>query len=174
MTLPPCQPNTDLLIRPAQSLDREGIWRLLSPVLRKAETYALPRHWGRQQALAYWMDVEHRVYVAQTRDHEIVGTFYLQANQKGGGAHIANAGFVARSGFGAGRLMAEHALAEATKLGFRAMQFNFVVSTNQRAIALWKSLGFRVIGTLPGAFDHPSQGYVDALVMWKDLLPPAS
>ncbi|WP_249201334.1 GNAT family N-acetyltransferase [Gluconobacter sphaericus] len=174
MMRPQSLPDTDLLIRPAHSLDREGIWCLLSPVLRKAETYALPRHWGRRQALAYWMDVEHRVYVAQTRDHEIVGTFYLQANHKGGGAHIANAGFVARSGFGAGRFMAEHALAQAMKLGFRAMQFNFVVSTNLRAIVLWESLGFRVIGTLPGAFDHPSQGYVDALVMWKDLLPPAS
>ena len=166
------QTGSGLLIRPAQSLDREGIWRLLSPVLRKGETYALPRHWGRQQALAYWMAVEHRVYVAQTHDHEIVGTFYLQANQKGGGSHIANAGFVARPGFGAGRAMAEEALAEATKLGFRAMQFNFVVSTNLRAVELWKSLGFRVIGTLPGAFDHPSEGYVDALVMWKDLLSP--
>ncbi|KXV37064.1 GNAT family N-acetyltransferase [Gluconobacter albidus] len=168
----PARTGTDLLVRPAQSLDREGIWRLLSPVLRKGETYALPRHWGRRQALAYWMNVEHRVYVAQTRDHEIVGTFYLQSNQKGGGSHISNAGFVARSGFGAGRLMAEEALAEAAKLGFRAMQFNFVVSSNLRAVALWKSLGFRVIGTLPGAFDHPSKGYVDALVMWKDLLPP--
>ncbi|MEN3166120.1 GNAT family N-acetyltransferase [Gluconobacter sp. OJB] len=161
----PARSGSDLLIRPAQSLDREGIWRLLSPVLRKGDTYALPRHWGRRQVLAYWMDAEHRVYVAQTRDHEIVGTFYLQANQKGGGSHIANAGFVARSGFGAGRAMAEEALAEATKFGFRAMQFNFVVSTNLRAIDLWKSLGFRVIGTLPGAFDHPSEGYVDALVM---------
>lgn len=173
MTPHPPHFDKDILIRPAQSLDREAIWRLLLPILREAETYALPRHWGGRETLAYWMDVEHRVYVAQTRDYEIVGTFYLQANQRGGGAHIANAGFVARSGYGAGRLMAERALSEATKLGFRAMQFNFVVSTNLRAIALWKSFGFRVIGTLPGAFDHPSEGYVDALVMWKDLLPPA-
>lgn len=171
MNVIPRNCKADILIRPAQSLDREGIWRLLSPVLRKAETYALPRHWGRRQALAYWMDVEHRVYVAQTSDHEIVGTFYLQANQKGGGGHIANAGFVARPGCGVGRLMGEHALAEARTLGFQAMQFNFVVSTNLRAIALWQSLGFRVIGTLPGAFDHPSGGYVDALIMWKDLRP---
>ncbi|MBS1063365.1 GNAT family N-acetyltransferase [Gluconobacter wancherniae] len=158
-----------LHIRPAQSLDREGIWRIIGPVIRKGETYALPRQWGRRQALAYWMDVSHRVYVAVASDEQIVGTYYLHSNQMGGGQHIANAGFVAVSGHGAGRLMGEHAIEEAGRLGFRAMQFNCVVSTNLRAIELWKDLGFRILTALPGAFEHPTHGYVDALIMWQDL-----
>ncbi|MBS1035308.1 GNAT family N-acetyltransferase [Gluconobacter cerinus] len=166
--------ETNLTIRPAQSLDREGIWRLLAPVLKAGETYALPRTWGRRQALVYWMAVQHRVYVAETKTGQIVGTFYVQDNQKGGGQHVANAGFVAAPGYGAGTQMGAYAQQEAQALGYRAMQFNFVVSTNLRAIALWKHLGFRVVGTLPGAFNHPEQGYVDALVMWKELLPVTS
>ncbi|QEH97206.1 GNAT family N-acetyltransferase [Gluconobacter thailandicus] len=162
--------ESKLIIRPAQSLDREGIWRVLAPVLKAGETYALPRTWGRRQALGYWMAVEHRVYVAESPEGEIVGTFYLQDNQLGGGRHVGNAGFVACSGYGAGRQMGEFALKEAQTLGYRAMQFNFVVSTNDRAVALWKRLGFRVVGTLPGAFNHPQCGYVDAFVMWKELL----
>ncbi|OAG73581.1 acetyltransferase [Gluconobacter japonicus] len=163
--------ESKLVIRPAQSLDREGIWRVLAPVLKAGETYALPRAWGRRQALGYWMAVEHRVFVAESPEGKIVGTFYLQDNQSGGGRHVGNAGFVASPGYGAGRQMGEFALKEAQALGYRAMQFNFVVSTNERAIALWKHLGFRVVGTLPGAFHHPQNGYVDALVMWRELLP---
>lgn len=104
---------------------------------------------------------------------ELVGTYLLRANQPGGGSHVANAAFVVApnaQGKGIGRAMAEHCLSEARRLGFRAMQFNFVVSTNASAIHLWKSLGFEIVGTLSGAFRHPQEGYVDAYVMYRSLL----
>lgn len=161
-----------MIIRPARSFDRDEIWQCLAPVIRSGDTYALPKHWSQRQVLSYWMQEEHRVYVAETADHHIVGTFYMRANQKGAGAHTANAGFVAQPGYGAGRLMAEHALKEAASLGYRAMQFNFVVSTNERAIELWHRLGFEVVGRAPEAFDHPTYGMVDALIMWRRLSSP--
>ncbi|QDH25999.1 N-acetyltransferase [Neokomagataea tanensis] len=158
-----------LTIRPARSFDRDEIWRCLAPVMRSGETYALPRHWSQRQVLSYWMQPLHRVYVALTADQQIVGTFYIRDNQQGGGSHTANAGFVASPGFGAGRAMAEFALQEAERLGYRAMQFNFVVSTNERAIALWHALGFSTLARVPEAFDHPKLGMVDALIMWRRL-----
>ena len=102
----------------------------------------------------------------------VCGSYYLKPNQQGGGAHVANAGYmvspVAR-GHHVGRLMAEHSLSEARRIGFRAMQFNFVVSTNESAIHLWKEFGFEIVGTLPGAFRHPQKGYVDVYVMFRSL-----
>ena len=103
---------------------------------------------------------------------EILGTYYLRANQPGGGAHVANCGFMtasAAAGRGVARAMCAHALAHARARGFRAMQFNFVVSTNERAVRLWRGLGFEIVGRLPGAFDHPVHGEVDALVMFQRL-----
>jgi ribosomal protein S18 acetylase RimI-like enzyme len=102
----------------------------------------------------------------------VVGTYILRPNQSGGGAHVANAAFMVAAharGEGVGRAMGEHCLAEARQLGFRAMQFNFVVSTNESAIRLWRQLGFEIVGTLPGAFHHPTQGYVEVYVMFRSL-----
>jgi ribosomal protein S18 acetylase RimI-like enzyme len=97
----------------------------------------------------------------------------LQPNQQGGGSHVANCGYVTApwaTGRGVARAMCAHSLDRARERGFRAMQFNFVVSTNQRAVALWQSLGFEIIGRLPGAFQHPTAGFVDALVMYRSLI----
>ena len=102
----------------------------------------------------------------------MLGTYYLKTNQPGLGAHVCNAGYMVAGqarGRGVGRAMAEHSLEEARRLGYRAMQYNFVASTNEGAIRLWKRLGFDVVGTLPGAFRHEGQGYVDALVMYRHL-----
>ena len=102
----------------------------------------------------------------------IVGTYYLRPNQRGGGSHVANCGYVtaaSASGRGVGRAMCEHSLAEARARSFRAMQFNFVVSTNDRAVRLWQACGFAIVGRLPGVFSHPTHGYVDALVMHRSL-----
>ena len=101
-----------------------------------------------------------------------MGTYILRPNQSGGGAHVANAAFMVAPdarGHGVGRRMGEHCLSEARRMGFLAMQFNFVVSTNTRAIDLWKQLGFKIVGTLPGAFRHPEKGYVDVYVMYRAL-----
>ena len=102
----------------------------------------------------------------------MLGTYILRPNQSGGGSHVANAGFMVSAsarGQGIGRAMAEHCLSEARRLGFRAMQFNYVISTNTAAIRLWQDLGFEIVGTLASAFRHPDKGYVDVYVMYRSL-----
>jgi ribosomal protein S18 acetylase RimI-like enzyme len=158
-------------IRNTQAADRDQIWNILAPVIQAGETYPLPRDMARDEALAYWFTRGHEVFVAD-QGGEILGTYYLRANQKGGGAHVANCGYVTApwaTGRGVARRMCEHSLAAASARGFRAMQFNFVVSTNERAVRLWQACGFQIVGRLPGAFDHPRHGYVDALVMYRSL-----
>jgi L-amino acid N-acyltransferase YncA len=158
-------------IRSATGDDADAVWRILLPIIRAGETYALPRDMDRSDALAYWFSPGHEVFVAQDGG-EILGTYYLRANQQGGGAHVANCAYMTApeaSGRGTGRAMAAHSLARAKARGFRAMQFNFVVATNEHAIRLWQELGFATAGRLPDAFDHPRYGPVDALVMYRHL-----
>ena len=159
-----------IAIGPAGPDDADAIWQILEPVIRAGDTYALDRTMPRDAALAWWLNPPHRAFVARDATGLIVGTHYLQPNQAGGGAHVANAGFMVRMGHrGVGRALAEHALDAARDAGFAAMQFNFVVSTNTRAIALWQALAFAEVGHLPAAFDHPHLGRVDALVMYRML-----
>lgn len=159
------------MIRAAIASDNDGIWKILEPVIRGGDTYSLPAAMNRDNALAYWTVAEHEVFVAE-ENGEILGTYFLRANQKGGGAHVANCGYMAApwaNGRGVARAMCKHSLERAKERGFRAMQFNFVVSSNERAVRLWQSLGFETVGRLPGAFLHPSLGPVDALVMYRQL-----
>lgn len=158
-------------IRRAAESDHRAILGIVSPILRAGETYAIARDLSDEQTLAYWFASGHEVFVAEDAGI-ILGTYYLMANQAGGGAHVANCGYMtapAAQGKGIARAMCLHSLAHAKARGFRAMQFNHVVSTNTRAVALWQSLGFAIVGTLPQAFHHPAQGYVDSLVMFKAL-----
>jgi L-amino acid N-acyltransferase YncA len=159
-----------MYIRPASALDQEAIWRILEPIIRAGETYALPRDLSRAEALAYWMASADEVFAAE--DGEIVGTYYLRANQFGGGAHVANCGYMVAphaTGRGVARAMCLDSLERAKARGYRAMQFNFVVGTNAPALHLWESLGFAVVGRLPEAFHHPTLGFVDAFVMHRRL-----
>jgi ribosomal protein S18 acetylase RimI-like enzyme len=161
----------DLIIRPAEERDRDAIWRILEPTIRAGETYTLPRDFTRAQALDYWFAPAHEVFVAEDVG-SVLATYYLRANQQGGGSHVANCGYMtapAASGRGLARAMCAHSLERARDRGFRAMQFNFVVSTNHRAIRVWESFGFEIAGRLRGVFLHPTLGYVDALVMLRDL-----
>jgi L-amino acid N-acyltransferase YncA len=163
--------ETEMLIRPATRKDDDAIWAILEPVLRAGDTYTLPREMSREDALACWFSPGYEVFVAED-DGSILGTYYLRANQRGGGAHVANCGYMTAqhaTGGGVARAMCAHSLEVARQSGFRAMQFNFVVSTNERAVRLWISLGFATVGRLPGAFLHPALGYVDALVMYRAL-----
>jgi ribosomal protein S18 acetylase RimI-like enzyme len=147
------------------------VWAIMEPIIRAGETYSLPREMSKEDALAHWLSAEREVFVAEDNG-EIVGTYGLQANQKGGGAHVANCGYmtaVSATGRGVARAMCAHSLDRARERGFRAMQFNFVISTNQRAVRLWQSFGFEIVGRLPGAFQHPTLGYVDAFIMYRDL-----
>lgn len=160
-----------LVIRAARAADHTAIARIILPTIRAGETYALDRDLGEAEALAYWTGPDRETFVAEM-DGAVLGTAYLRANQAGGGAHVANCGFMtdpAAAGRGIARALCEHALERARARGFAAMQFNFVVSTNIRAVRLWESLGFAVVGRLPGAFRHPDLGDVDALVMFRTL-----
>jgi L-amino acid N-acyltransferase YncA len=161
----------ELQLRAAGPGDDEAIWAMLAPVLAAGETYALPRDMSREAALAYWLAPEKTVFVAES-EGRVCGTYYLRANQSGGGAHVANCGYVTAGwaqGRGVARAMCAHSLEAARAAGFRAMQFNLVVSSNTRAVRLWAEMGFEVVGTLPGTFAHPSLGDVDAYVMWMRL-----
>jgi len=160
-----------MTIRPARPADRNAIWAILEPTIRAGETYTLPRNMEQEEALAYWFSGENTVFVA---DHngEVLGSYYVRANQKGGGAHVCNCGYMTAdwaSGRGVATAMCEHSLEYARSQGFRAMQFNFVVSSNEPAIHLWQKFGFAVVGRLPEAFLHPRLGYVDALVLYRAL-----
>jgi L-amino acid N-acyltransferase YncA len=158
-------------IRRAEPSDAEAIWRILEPVIRAGETYALPRDMTADNAIAYWMNADRETFVFDDAG-EILGTYYLRPNQLGGGSHVANCGYVTSvtaRGRGVARAMCLHSIESARSKGFRAMQFNFVVSTNEGAVRLWKSLGFEVVGTLPQAFAHPQLGDVDALIMFRAL-----
>jgi ribosomal protein S18 acetylase RimI-like enzyme len=165
-----------MIIRPAVAGDDEAIWRILAPTIRAGETYALPPDWTAAEALAYWGSPGHTVFVAEA-DDELVGTYYVRPNPRGGGwqnpdDRVANCGFMtapAAAGRGVAGAMCAHALQYAATAGYRAMQFNFVVSTNTRAVALWRRLGFEAVERLPGAFRHPVLGPVDALVMYRKL-----
>ena len=160
-----------MIIRPLTPEDAPALWRILEPVIRAGETYALPRDMSREDALAYWTAPGKAVFIAEA-DAQVLGTYILRANQPGGGSHVANCGYMTAAeatGRGVARAMCAHSLDEARQRGFLAMQFNFVVSSNERAVRLWQSLGFAIIGTLPGAFQHPTQGYVDAYVMYQAL-----
>jgi ribosomal protein S18 acetylase RimI-like enzyme len=160
-----------LAIYPATDSDRDSIWEILEPMIRGGETYTLPRDMSKQEALEYWFAPDKETFVLK-EDGAVLGTYFLKANQQGGGAHVANCGYVtapAAQGRGIARQMCLHSLERAKERGFRAMQFNFVVSTNQRAVKLWSDLGFEIVGRLPLAFEHPQFGFVDALIMYRPL-----
>jgi ribosomal protein S18 acetylase RimI-like enzyme len=151
--------------------DHSAIWRILEPVIRAGETYALPRDMAEAEAFAYWFAPHHEVFVAAGQAG-ILGTYFICPNQQGGGAHVANCGYITAAhatGQGVARAMCAHSLDHARARNFRAMQFNFVIANNQRAVKLWQSLDFDIVGRLPEAFLHPLHGYTDSLVMFRAL-----
>ncbi|NNL74189.1 MAG: GNAT family N-acetyltransferase [Silicimonas sp.] len=163
--------TADIRIRPATAADDDAIWRILKPAIEAGDTFTAPTYGGRDGAFAYWRPSGAKIYVAEG-DGDVVGTSYLRPNQKGGGAHVCNAGYCTDPqalGRGVARALLAHSLDTARSEGYRAMQYNFVVATNTRAIDTWNRAGFATVGRLPGAFLHPTEGYVDALVMFKDL-----
>jgi ribosomal protein S18 acetylase RimI-like enzyme len=158
-------------IRPVQANDAASIWSIIGPVIRGGETYALDQGMTEDEALTYWLGDDRETFVAEM-DGTVVGTYYIRPNQEGGGKHVCNCGYMTSAeaaGRGIARAMCRHSLEYARKRGFRGMQFNFVVATNARAVSLWQSFDFEIVGRLPKAFLHPELGFVDALVMFRSL-----
>lgn len=165
---------TDMIsIRRFQEADWPLIWPLLRATFEAGDTYVYSPQSTEAEIHKAWIELPAATYVACGTDRQILGCYYLKANQPGLGSHVSNCGYVvwpAAQGQGIATLMCEHSQLEAASMGFRAMQFNLVVSTNERAVRLWQKLGFFVVGTLPKAFHHQRFGYVDAVVMYKELV----
>jgi L-amino acid N-acyltransferase YncA len=160
-----------MLIRPALPADAEAIWQVLEPTIRRGETLPLPQDMTQKEALEYWFAPEHEVFVAE-QVGTIVGSYVLGPNQRGGGAHVAGSTYVVSppaTGRGIAQAMCDHSLVRAKERGYLALQFDFVVTSNERHVKLWQRAGFETVGRLPKAFRHPSLGLVDALVMHRAL-----
>ena len=161
-----------LEIRTAADRDKAAVWRIIKAVIAGGDTYVFDPETPEEEMTAYWFAWEKHVYVAEDADGSIVGTFWLKPNQPGLGDHICNAAYMvspAAHGRGVGRQMAEYSLDEARRLGFTAMQFNFVVKSNVVAVKLWQSLGFEIIGEIPEAFRHKENGMTNAYIMYRKL-----
>jgi len=160
-----------LTIREATAQDRDAVWEIFRATIAPGDAFVYDPKTPRGEAEAYWFAKGTRTYVAEHQG-KVVGSYILRPNRPGLGNHVSNAGFMvdpAARRLGVGRAMGEHALAEARRLGYRAMQFNFVIATNESALRLWEELGFKIVGTLPGAFRHADKGMVDAYVMFRSL-----
>jgi ribosomal protein S18 acetylase RimI-like enzyme len=158
-------------IREATRDDFAHIWPIFQEIAAAAETYGYPRDVTQEQALHLWIDAPRKTYVFEENE-QVLGTYYIRTNQLGPGDHVCNCGYMVSSaarGRGIATAMCEHSQEIARALGYKAMQFNFVASSNEGAVRLWNKLGFSTVGRLPKAFHHPSKGYVDALVMYKWL-----
>ena len=159
-------------IRPFAERDWPSLRDLLRAVFAAGDTYPYSPTIGEDEARREWIDTKRATYVAVDPSERVLGSYYIKDNQPTLGAHVCNCGYVvseAARGQGIGTQMCEHSQVEARRLGYRCMQYNLVVSTNTVAIRTWESQGFAIAGTLPGAFRHPTLGYVDALVMYKQL-----
>jgi len=162
-----------MIIRLLEDRDWIATWRIIEPVFRAGETYPYSPDITENEAHGVWVEIPSATFVAIDESEDIVGTYYIKANQPGIGAHVCNCGYIVSEdarGKGVASEMCKHSQHEAVDRGFRAMQYNLVVATNQGAVRLWKKHGFEVIGTLPGAFRHQQLGYVDAYVMYKTLI----
>ncbi len=161
-------------IREATNEDFDRIWPIFHEIVAAGETYGFPRDTTKGQAFGIWLEAPRKTFVCE-EGGKILGTYFIKSNQGGPGDHVCNCGYMVGSaarGRNVGRAMCEHSQEVARQLGYKAMQFNFVASTNEVAVRLWTKLGFAVVGHLPGAFRHPEKGFVDALVMYKWLEKP--
>jgi ribosomal protein S18 acetylase RimI-like enzyme len=167
------QAQTGFAIRPIGPEDWRETWKIIEPVFRAGDTYSYATDITEQQAREIWVEQARASFVAADDAGHLLGTYFLKANQPGQGAHVCNCGYIvaaAARGRGVASALCEHSQAEAVRLGFRAMQYNLVVSTNVSAVRLWQKHGFDIVGTLPAAFRHPKMGYVDAHIMYKHLV----
>ena len=169
---PPTALPAGMSIRNFAEADWPAVWAVMEPVFRAGDTYSFARDIDELEAHQVWIDNPARTFVAVGNTGQILGTYFIKANQPGQGGHVCNCGYIVAAtarGNGIASALCEHSQHEAVRLGFRAMQYNLVVSTNTGALRLWQKLGFDIVGTLPKAFLHPTEGYVDAHILYKML-----
>ena len=160
-------------IRQLEDEDWPRVWQFMEPIIREGETYPYARDMDCDDARHMWIEATHAQYVAEDENGLILGTYYIKPNQPTLGAHVANCGYMVSAearGKGVATAMCEHSQIEAVRLGYRAMQFNLVIKTNAPSVHLWQKMGYTIVGELPGAFLHPTKGYVDAYVMYRTLV----
>ncbi|MDB5306958.1 MAG: ywnH [Gemmataceae bacterium] len=160
-----------MTIREATAADWPAIWAMFRQVVGAGDAFAYDETTPEEAARQLWAELPAVAFVAEV-DGTVVGTYYVRPNQPGRGSHVANAGYMvaaAARGRGLASALCGHSLDTARRLGFRAMQFNFVVSSNEAAVRVWEKHGFAVVGRLPKAFRHAARGFVDALVMYREL-----
>jgi ribosomal protein S18 acetylase RimI-like enzyme len=151
--------------------DYDEIWNIIKEVISQGDTYVFAPNSSKEKMLSYWCGEDKHTYVALT-DNKIVGTFFIKSNQPDLGSHIANAGYMtspAAFGMGVGKEMGKFSIEEAKRFGYKGMQFNIVVKSNERALSLWKKLGFEIIGEIPEAFNHQQFGLTNAYIMYRKL-----
>jgi ribosomal protein S18 acetylase RimI-like enzyme len=162
---------SEIEIRKYKKDDEDAVWEIIKYVAAAGDSFTLPLEPPREETIADWTSAEKHVFVAVS-EGEIVATFYIKPNQTGPGSHIANGGYMVSPdarGLGIGRKIGEFSIAEAKRLGFQAMQFNFVVKSNEKAVRLWRNLGFEIVGEIPEAFRHKKNGLTNALIMYRKL-----
>ncbi|MES2961577.1 MAG: GNAT family N-acetyltransferase [Pseudomonadota bacterium] len=155
----------------ATKKDFPDIWRIFKSVISSGDTYVNRAETTAEAAYEKWMNIAAQTFVARI-NNQIVGAYLIKPNHVDRGSHIANASYIVdenKRGFGIGKSLALHSIATAKESGYKAMQFNFVVSTNKAAVNLWQSVGFKIIGTIPQGFNHQALGYVDAYIMFREL-----
>lgn len=158
-------------IRKAQETDRDAVWQIIKAVIATGDTYVFSPDTSKDEMLTYWFSPEKYIYVAE-EEGSVLGTYWLKANQPGLGSHVGNGAYMVSpeaKGKGIGRMMAEHSIEEARRIGFKSIQFNFVVKSNAVAVKLWQSVGFEIIGEIPEAFDHRENGLTNAYIMYRKL-----
>jgi L-amino acid N-acyltransferase YncA len=159
-------------LRPLRQRDLEPLFEIFRDVVADGTSYAQDERTPLEAFIEYWTDRGGEQWIAEDDDARLVGGYTLRPNHPGRGSHVGTASYLVASharGRGVGRLLGAHSIERAPRLGFLALQFNFVVSTNAAAVKLWHSLGFTTVGTLPRAFRHPALGLVDAHVMYRPL-----
>ena len=158
-------------IREATQRDADSIWNIFHEVVLAGDTYAYDQDTTKPEAIRQWLDIPDKTFVVE-ENNQVLGTYYIKKNHPGPANHVCNCGYMVSAsarGRGLATSMCKHSQEIALQMGFKAMQFNLVVQTNEGAVRLWQNLGFEIVGTIPAAFNHPDKGYVSAHVMFKWL-----
>lgn len=151
--------------------DFDKIWDIFQPIIQAGGTYVYSPDTTKEEALSIWFDKSYDTYLA-TLDGDVVGAYVIRPGHRDLGAHISNAAYIIADkyrGKGYGELLGKHSIEQARKLGYKAMQFNYVVSSNKIAINLWRKIGFSIVGTIPSAYNHPKLGYIDIHIMYRKI-----